>query len=161
IDINLDQSLLSTYYEKLELIFCKSSNPLFHAYCVDKLFEFSFVSSEAAQNQQRYADQLVIAALSIPVQTSSMTLRPAHIHADDQKNLRLAAMLGFAQPPSRHRMLDKIHQTNVTKFASDSVRQIFALMTSKDAVSPIAFSRKVRPLLDAVVATEHLDQYGP
>ncbi|CEP03606.1 unnamed protein product (mitochondrion) [Plasmodiophora brassicae] len=161
INVGLDQSLLSTYYQKLELIFWKSSNPLFHTYCVDKRYQFALSQKADPKEISELADRLIVATLSIRRSARSDSARTAFLDGQDQKNLRLSSMLGFLGPPSRTRMMARIEKEGILAHASPIAKSAFALMSDGRPRSPYVLSKEARPLLETVAAQPHLAQYAP
>ncbi|KAL7287480.1 hypothetical protein TKK_0018580 [Trichogramma kaykai] len=120
---------MANYYQKLLIVFWKTGNHVFHARALLKLFNLSrdMKKNMSSEELQEMADRVILAILSIPLPSVHSEL-DCFIETDkspQEKMQKLAALLGFLQPPSRASLLKDIDRLNVLSLASRPIQDLY------------------------------------
>lgn len=158
------QSQLITYYSNLAKILLMSTNSqqnqLFHAACVLKHAALN-LSSEAA-------DEAVLAVLStrsagdfaIQISADTQTADEFTTDFNAEKAARLTTLTGSGNVPTCETLLSDLIAKDLVSHASDSVKQIYAMLTDSK-VSSKTLNEKLPLLLKQLPQAEQLACYRP
>ncbi|KAL3797871.1 hypothetical protein HJC23_006909 [Cyclotella cryptica] len=155
--------IMAAYYEKLTNLFWVSENYLFHAFAWYKYYSLckEYNRGMSAETRQMQASAVLLAALSIPKNTSDIRKnKPAtgdrlaiqSTVEDDiakEKMARMATLLGFhTREPSREAILAEIRAKNIMDDVPQYLRELYVILEA--TTDPLDMVEKARPLLDTL-----------
>jgi len=151
--------MMANYYEKLTQIFWVSEHYLFHAYAWYKLFTLTINQNKSLTSEEKRLmfTSLVLASLSIPVHQKKKIDSYFEFDVEKEKNLRLAALLGFTTNPKRETLLHELFSKNITQNILPELRDIYTVLEID--FHPLELCDKVKPLLDFISQQPKLKQY--
>ncbi len=120
-------ALVITYYERLCRVFQMSSDFLFYAATMCKLFVIQ-ERTAGAPDADRQASLTVLALLAAPLFTArdgTNTMSPEEVAA---KHMRLAYFIGMKEAPTRKTIARELFDRGIFERASPIVRELFQLV---------------------------------
>lgn len=132
----------------------------FHAYAWQRLF---YLSKEQKRNLSQeeasmLATNVLLATLVIPV-TAEKSASEGYLEIDStqEKQQRLALLVGLTQPPTRASLIRDLKAKNVLKYVAPELQMLYQWV--EDEFHPLQLCDKVTPLLEYIKKDENLDKY--
>ncbi|OQR99399.1 eukaryotic translation initiation factor 3 subunit A [Thraustotheca clavata] len=159
-------ALMATFYHKLAEIFYISQNHVYHAFAW-----FKYITLIQRENIapvfdiQVLASKVVLASLSIPLQSNNVALLENADNAAvllEEKDEHMAALLGFTQltPPTRSQLLDDMQSLHIVDAALPCVAALYQIL-ERSPVDPLQIASAVAPHVAALKADASLAKYAP
>jgi len=153
--------MMCLYYERLTQIFWQAKNYSFHALACVKYFNLlQKLNQDMTQSQTAaLASQVLLAALAVSITKQETDRETAGVYdGQDEKDLRLAALLGFSAPLPRATLLDSLVMQNFLKMAYPELTELFQLLETK--VAPLTFGANVTRVVEFVRSRSELCVYA-
>jgi translation initiation factor 3 subunit A len=147
--------LMATYYQKLTQLFLMSGNFLFHAYACRAYYDLSREKNKSVTKEQvrGMANQVVLAALSIPLPSASSGLNLGQISVQKEKDRRLASLLGFDVNPDRASLLEDLRSNTsgtakiLLEDCSSQVKELYEALETEKTFDPLSLVSRVAPII--------------
>lgn len=152
--------LMATYYQKLTHLFLISENYLYHAFAHKAFFLLSREKNKSltAEQTELMASSVLLAALSVPLQSSKAGTTFVEEGLEKEKNRRMAQLLGFDINPKRQVLLDELTaQHGILSAVSPTVRKLYDCL--QDRFAPLTLIDETMPLLNEIRQHEKLKVY--
>ena len=154
-------AMLAAYFRALTRIFFVSGAYLFHAFAWQKLYiltknQKKDVSGEELKNM---ASCVLLAALCIPLNDTGSSIGGNDVDRD--KELRMSALLGFAQRPTREGLIADLSSKSIVKEARSELKGLYSIMEKE--FLPLQMMKTLKPVTDFLESSdggeESLAQY--
>lgn len=142
--------LMTTYYDKLTKIFWVADNKLYHAYAVNKLFQWSCESKKEMKADEK-------AMLASTVLLAALTVLPTK-DGEEEKPNQFSALLDFQNSPSRANLLQDVVAKGMLADALPEFAALYEALEVK--FSPFLLVKTVSPIIDMVSQQPSLAQYA-
>lgn len=129
---NISTRLLGVYYDKLAELFLISSNYLFHAYALKKLFLIRREKKKGvvAEELEELASSVVLAGLSIRLRSSRAgTTMEEELRLRENKD-HWAELLGFEVNPKRSVLLKNLQAQKILQNSFEEVQELYRILES-------------------------------
>eukprot|EP01117_Protostelium_nocturnum_P002686 TRINITY_DN1351_c0_g1_i1.p1 TRINITY_DN1351_c0_g1~~TRINITY_DN1351_c0_g1_i1.p1 ORF type:complete len:1053 (+),score=464.95 TRINITY_DN1351_c0_g1_i1:153-3311(+) len=154
---NPKSSILLTYYQRLSQIFWISENYVFHAYALQRYFQYARQNTQkplSEEEQKKLATKVLLAALSIPLDEQSSEF---DFDSSTERRLRMGSLLSFNNSPvqpQRDQLL-----LEASKLTKSIVPELQDLYETFFKFNPLQFSNQMKPKLEFVRKSEDYKQY--
>jgi len=156
-------SLMANYYQKLGLVFWKAGNYMFHACAWHRLFHLTRDQRKNLSQEElhRMASRVLCATLAIPIPPSRNQVDQAmdFDEATNEKQRRLAALLGLSSPPSRHSLVKDLIKYNVIHFVHPELQKLYQWLEVE--FHPLKLYSRVKSSLEFIESKNNLSCYVP
>lgn len=122
--------LMANYYQKLSLVFWKSSNYLFHAAALFRLFYLSREQKKNITSDEitRMAAHVVLATLAVPMPPNRPEidrLVEADENVIDKNHRLLSTLLGLSNPPTRAGLIKDLVRFGIIQCAPSQLQELY------------------------------------
>ncbi|XP_065319516.1 eukaryotic translation initiation factor 3 subunit A-like isoform X2 [Gordionus sp. m RMFG-2023] len=149
------------YYEKLALVFWKAeNNHLFHACALHRLYSLFRDNKKnfSQEDSHKKCTITLLATLSIPIPPSKNDIDKFYDNND--KNRKLAALLGLVTPPTRHSLIQDLIRFNIISNVPIELKNLFDWLEVD--FHPLKLASRVSTCLDYIKEKHpELQQYIP
>ncbi|GMH60367.1 hypothetical protein TrRE_jg7326 [Triparma retinervis] len=152
--------LMATYYSRLSKVFWVSANFLFNAYATYKHYTLTrdFNKNLGEEERRNMQGEVVLAGLCIGWKGEG--------EGDQERNMRMATLLGFNSSPSRKAFLSELKnavEPDTKKSILLSVDTAVASLHSilEENSDPLAIIQNAKPLLDEISTHPTYGKYTP
>ncbi|KFM57471.1 Eukaryotic translation initiation factor 3 subunit A, partial [Stegodyphus mimosarum] len=159
--------LMANYYQKLALVFWKSSNYLFHAAALFRLFYLSREQKKNITSEEilKMASRVVLATLAIsmpPNRTEIDRLVETDENVIDKNHRLLSTLLGLPNPPSRALLIKDLVRFGIIQSAPIQLQDLYRWLETE--FHPLKLCSRVQQSFDFLNKWEEfpeLRQYIP
>lgn len=143
--------LMANYYQKLALVFWKSSNYLFHAAALFRLFHLSREQKKniTADEIQKMASRVVLASLAIPMppnRTEIDRLVETDENVIDKNHRLLSTLLGLPNPPNRALLIKDLVRFGIIHHAPAQIQDLYRWLETE--FHPLKLCTRVQQSFD-------------
>lgn len=151
--------LMATYYDKLSTLFWVSENYLFHAYALKHFYVISKMHNKRLGKEQleSMASCVLLAALSIPTYSSSADLNSTEFSVEKEKNLKMAALLGFSTETTRASLLAELGRVGLVNDVSPELKALYTLLEVD--FHPLTMVKSLSPCFELMQSNDKMKIY--
>ena len=126
-------AMQAAYFKALTRIFFVSGAYLFHAYAWQKLYILTKNQKKDVSQQElkSMASCVLLAALCIPREGTNAGAVQLAADSDKDKDLRMAALLGFSTRPTRESLIADLKSKNIVTQARSELKGLYSIMEEK------------------------------
>ncbi|GIX77708.1 eukaryotic translation initiation factor 3 subunit A [Caerostris extrusa] len=149
--------LMANYYQKQALVFWMSSNYLFHAAALFRLFHLSREQKKniTADEIMKLASKVVLATLAIPMapnRTDIDRLVETDENVIDKNNRTLSNLLGLPNPPTRALLIKDLVRFGIIQYAPPQLQDLYRWLEIE--FHPLKLCSRIQQSIDFLIKWE-------
>lgn len=147
------------YYRKLAMVFWTSEDYVYHAASRHRLFAISKEHKKTFSKDEAevMASCVLLSTLAIPITNPEANIKNDDLGFASEKNLRLCALVGMSQVPTREQLMQNLLDSNIMQHVSPELKDLYSAI--EEQFQPLQLSNKVKPIFEFLSSQDKYKQY--